>query len=108
MFATDWCRPPQYAVKVIDPSKEEADILDSLQRDLACPSSHVVPCEVVRSDKFLAIMPRLVGVEILFYPKNLSSTLDVFDQLLEVRNNLGPHYEPFADIPSWPGNHLLA
>ena len=95
-------------VKVVDPSKDEARILESLQRDLECPANHVVPCEVVRSDKFLAIMPRLVGVEILFYPKNLSSTLNAFDQLLEVRNNSGPHYEPLADIPSWPGNHLLA
>ena len=84
MFATDWDKPPQYAVKIMDASKEEADILDSLQKDLACPTSHVVPCEVVYSDKTLAIMPCLAGVHILFYPRKIGSILDAFDQLLEV------------------------
>ena len=71
-------------VKVVDPSKDEARILESLQRDLACPANHVVPCEVIHSDRLLIIMPRLVQAGALFGLR-LSSALDAFDQILEVR-----------------------
>ena len=85
MFATDWHKPPQYVVKIMDPSTDEADILDSLQEDLACPASHVVPCDVIRSDQLLAVMPRLPGTGVcLFQRRKVSSALDAFDQLLEV------------------------
>ena len=68
----------------MDPCKDEADIVDSLQRNLANPANHVVPCDMIRSDKLLAIMPCLPGLEVLLYPRKLSTALDVFDQLLEV------------------------
>ena len=71
-------------VKLVDPSKDEARILESLQRDLECPANHVVPCEVVHSDRLLIIMPRLVQAGALFGLR-LSSALDAFDQILEVR-----------------------
>ncbi|TBU22180.1 hypothetical protein BD311DRAFT_676699 [Dichomitus squalens] len=84
VFATEWGKSPRTVVKIVDPSKEEADILDSLQRDIACPASHVVPCDVVRSDKLLAIMPCLSSIEeLLFTSEKLSNVLDMFDQLLE-------------------------
>ncbi|EJF57884.1 hypothetical protein BD309DRAFT_1024482 [Dichomitus squalens] len=83
VFATGWDASPQRVVKIVDPSKEEADILDGLQRDLACPASHVGPCDMVRSDAFLAIMPYLTSVEYLLASRKLSTVLDVFDQLLE-------------------------
>ena len=76
-------------VKIVNSSQEEADILDSLQKDRSCPASHVVPCEVVRSDKLLAIMPCLTAVYILLYPKRIDSALDTFDQLLEVSDEMG-------------------
>ncbi|TBU38322.1 hypothetical protein BD309DRAFT_994522 [Dichomitus squalens] len=73
VFATEWGKSPRTVVKIVDPFKEEADILDSLQRDLACPASHVVPCDVVRSDKLLAIMPCLFSIEeLLFASEKLS------------------------------------
>ncbi|TBU21686.1 hypothetical protein BD311DRAFT_706701 [Dichomitus squalens] len=84
VFATDQFKSPQTVVKIVDPSTEEANILDSLQRDIACPASHVVPCDVVRSDKLLAIMPCLASIQVLLINlKKLSNVLDVFDQLLE-------------------------
>ena len=84
MFATDWHKPPQYVVKIMDPSTDEADILDSLQEDLACPASHVVPCDVIRSEQLLAIMPWLTAVDFLRFRRKVSCALDAFDQLLEV------------------------
>ena len=72
----------------MNPSQEEADILDSLQKDQSCATSHVIPCEVVRSDKVLAIMPYLTAVYILLYPKRIDSALDTFDQLLEVSDEM--------------------
>ncbi|TBU36828.1 hypothetical protein BD309DRAFT_1024024 [Dichomitus squalens] len=84
VFATEWGKSPRTVIKIVDPSTEEADILDSLQRDIACPASHVVPCDVIRSDKLLAIMPYLSSVHVLLLTsKKLSNVLDVFDQLLE-------------------------
>ena len=83
VFATDWSAPSQWVVKVIDPLKEEADILENLQQDLAHPKNHVIPCQVLRSDRVLAIMPRLECVEILFRHK-LSSMLKAIEQILEV------------------------
>ena len=68
----------------MDPSTDEADILDSLQEDLACPASHVVPCEVIRSDQLLAIMPWLPATGVCLFRSNVGSALDAFDQLLEV------------------------
>ena len=88
MFATDWHKPPQYVVKIMDPSNDEADILDGLQGDLTCPASHVVPCDVIHSEQLLAVMPCLSGVYFLRSRRRVSSALDAFNQLLEVSGEL--------------------
>ncbi|TBU36830.1 hypothetical protein BD309DRAFT_984685 [Dichomitus squalens] len=91
VFATSWDELPHRVVKIINPYKEEADILDSLQRDLACPANHVIPCDLIHSDKLFAIMPCLTSVELLFTSK-ISSALDAFDQILEASDKGGIAY----------------
>lgn len=78
-----------YAVKIVAPDSEEADIYDLLhQRDPASPN-HTLPCEVIRDDRTILIMPCLE--KILIDPKrrawDLVPMLDFFRQIVEVRPN---------------------
>ena len=57
-----------------------------LQRDLASPDNHIIPCEVIRSYRPLLVMPYLpsVGTLLLVGGDWLGILLDVTHQLLEV------------------------
>ena len=78
---------PQYAIKVVPPECEEAEIYEELHRlDPASPN-HTLPCEVVRSDteQPILIMPYLEKLtDMGSPPQEIVSVLDTFHQIVEV------------------------
>ncbi len=80
---------PQHVVKIVaEPeAKEEAAILEFLQRTLDSPDNHTIPCDVVHAEKTVLVMPYMPSMKA---PSPLDrhwleSFLDIAYQLLEVR-----------------------
>ena len=89
MYATNPLKRPQFVVKILNPANEEEAIINRLQRNTST-RNHVVPCEIIRSDPVVLIMPGLCEVdkpiELAVGPVMvLCSLLKVLHQIAEVR-----------------------
>ena len=89
MYATHAFQPPRFVVKVLSPASEEEAVITRLQRDRSS-RNHPTPCEIIRSDPALLLMPSVCNVawpmrrESDFFIK-LCTLLKVFRQIAEVR-----------------------
>ncbi|KAI0764695.1 hypothetical protein C8Q74DRAFT_1283429 [Fomes fomentarius] len=97
-----------YAVKIVAPDSEEAEIYDLLhQYDPASPN-HTLPCEVIRDDRTILIMPCLE--KILIDPKrrawDLVPMLDFFRQVVEGLEFL--HRLNIAHMDMYDGQVIIA
>ncbi len=77
---------PQYAVKLVPPDSEEADIYEQLHQLGSTTPNHTLPCEVIHAKQPFLIMPCLVTVldEPTCRRWGLLSLLDFFRQVIEV------------------------
>ena len=96
-FASQFCawrtdgfsRIPQYAVKIVDDTNE-ADIYDQLHRLEPTSPNHTLPCDVIRDEHKVLIMPYL-HCDVTVAPErripHLSALLEFFRQVVEVRHS---------------------
>ena len=87
-WSTDgFSRIPQYAVKIVDDTNE-ADIYDQLHRLEPTSPNHTLPCDVIRDEHQILIMPCLddavTALDSVFDAPDLSSLLGFFRQVVEV------------------------
>ena len=78
---------PQYAIKVVPPECEEAEIYEELHRLNPASPNHTLPCEVIPSDaeQPILIMPYLEKlIDMGSLPQGIVSLLDTFHQIVEV------------------------
>ncbi|KAI0370821.1 hypothetical protein BV20DRAFT_943584 [Pilatotrama ljubarskyi] len=54
---------PQYVIKILDLSTQELPIYERLLRNLDCPANHTLPCEIIRSDHPVLVMPMLSSID---------------------------------------------
>ena len=98
--------PPNNVVKIIkEDSQSELDVYDYLLADINNPRNHTLPCEVIRGDVPILIMPhpRISAFEMKNYP-------DVYYcmyQILEVSSTSTPHQRTFTPS-SWTGHRIHA
>ena len=85
VWSTDGRFGDPYVVKVVAPGTEEAEIYDYLhQLDPASPN-HTLPCDVIRGEHTLLIMPSLSKVYCAYDLRSGTKVmLDHFRQVLEV------------------------
>ena len=72
---------PFCIVKIVQEGSSEARMYDILLPDLANPANHTLPCEIVRSDPPLLIMPK---AQSLCWVETAARIFDAFYQILEV------------------------
>ncbi|PIL34760.1 hypothetical protein GSI_02547 [Ganoderma sinense ZZ0214-1] len=80
VYATSGHDGPQTVVKVLDPASEEEAIIERLQRGTST-RNHLVPCEIIRSDCTLLVMPPILREKNPF--RMLCVMLKVFHQIAE-------------------------
>ncbi|KAI0764694.1 hypothetical protein C8Q74DRAFT_1335441 [Fomes fomentarius] len=83
VWSTDVCYGTPYAVKIVKAGSEEADIYDLLHRLRPASANHTLPCDVIRGEHTILIMPFL---QTLLYDSTwveLDRMLDFFRQVLE-------------------------
>ncbi|KAM5541240.1 hypothetical protein V8D89_005169 [Ganoderma adspersum] len=110
VYATSGFNPPQFVVKVLDPANEEEAIINRLQHD-ASPRNHLIPCELIRSDRSLLAMPYVHDVDrpIRLHSgpfMRLCALLKVFHQIAEGVDHL--HGLRIAHIDLCFGNVMAA
>ena len=77
-------------MKVLNPANEEAAIIDRLQHDRST-RNHLIPCEIVRSDPTLLVMPSVPDIDGPIRRAEsplmkFCTILKVFHQIAEVRS----------------------
>ena len=72
---------PYRIVKVVKEGSSEVQMYDILLSDLNDPANHTLPCEIIRSDPPLLIMPIAEDSRSL---RTAARTFDSFYQILEV------------------------
>ncbi|KAM5541292.1 hypothetical protein V8D89_005221 [Ganoderma adspersum] len=87
VYATSGLNRPQFVIKLLNPATEEAAIVDRLQHDTST-RNHLVPCEIIRSDRTLLVMPYVPRVDQPIRRekdplKRLRVLLKVFHQIAE-------------------------
>ena len=75
---------PFCIVKIVQEGSSEARMYDILLSDLDNPANHTLPCEIIRSDPPLLIMPK---VQSLCWVETAIQIFDAFYQILEVGNS---------------------
>ncbi|PIL34758.1 hypothetical protein GSI_02545 [Ganoderma sinense ZZ0214-1] len=110
VYATAVLKPPYFVVKVLNPANEEEAITDRLQHDPS-PRNHLIPCEIIRSDRSLLVMPyvREIDSPILRHSSpfmRLCVLLKLFHQIAEGVDHL--HRLRIAHIDLCFGNVMVA
>ncbi|KAM5541282.1 hypothetical protein V8D89_005211 [Ganoderma adspersum] len=110
VYATSGLEPPQFVVKVLNSANEEEAIVDRLQHDTST-KNHLVPCEIIRSDRTFLVMPYVPRVDQPIRRekdplKRLHVLLKVFHQIAEGVEHL--HSLRIAHIDLCYGNVMAA
>ncbi|KAI0711746.1 hypothetical protein C8Q76DRAFT_653023 [Earliella scabrosa] len=98
---------PQYAVKVVDHS-DEADIYDLLHQLGPASRNHTLPCDVIRDEHKVLIMPYLHDVTVAPQRRipDLSALLEFFRQVVEGVEFL--HSHNIAHMDMYSGQLIVA
>nr|VWO97437.1 Protein kinase domain-containing protein [Ganoderma boninense] len=110
VYTTNAFPPPRFVVKVLSPASEEEAVITRLQRDRSS-RNHLTPCEIIRSDPTLLLMPAVCNVawpmrrERSFFIK-LCTILKVFRQIAEGIDHL--HSLRIAHLDMCFGNVMIA
>ncbi|KAI0676972.1 hypothetical protein C8Q78DRAFT_1000409 [Trametes maxima] len=99
---------PGHVVKALDLNTEELSIYERLLRDVECPMNHTLPCEIVRAEHPLLIMPLLGTLNNRIYAESLTlrSHFRIFYELIEGVEYL--HSMRIAHLDIAMGNVLFA
>ena len=96
-----FARGPPYAVKILDAEGKEANLYDELHSLSDSGQNHTLPCDVIRSEPPILVMPCIPMSMIVCNRWGLEGLLEFFHQVLEVLYPRALHARHTRTQPQW-------